>query len=271
MNKESISVLLLFTLPLLLFPSCMTSQQDIMAMNRQIQNLNLRLNKLSALREGQAEVVTEFDSVRQEVQRMLGSLEENERLIRHAIERDTIEQDALNARLAELEKKVTQLYQYMHPESLSQLQKQPQEKGTEKADAGVLPPTFEETPDSPENKLYETTLATYHEGRYSDAITGFEDFLKSYPKSNLADNAQFWIGEAYMALKKYEHAIQAYQEVVTKFPEGNKVPNAMLKQALAFNEINDPISAKALLKKIVKKYPASSEAEIAEAKLKTIK
>jgi len=265
LNKESISILLLFTLPLLLFPSCMASQQDILAMNRQIQNLNLRLNKLSALREGQAEVVTEFDSVKLEVQRVLGSLEEHERLIRHTIEKDTIEQDALNARLAELEKKVTQLHEYLHPESL------PQEKGTEKAGAGVLPPTPEEKPGSPENKLYETILAIYHEGRYSDAITGFEDFLKSYPKSNLADNAQFWIGEAYMASEKYGHAIQAYQEVVTKFPEGNKVPNAMLKQALAFNEINDPISAKALLKKIVKKYPASSEAEIAEAKLKTIK
>ena len=127
----------------------------IMAMNRQIQNLNLRLNKLSALRDGQAEVVTEFDSVKQEVQRLLGSLEENERLIRHAIERDTIEQDALNARLAELEKKVTQLHGYLHPESLPQPQKQPQGEGTEKAGAGILPLIPGEEPGSPENKLYE--------------------------------------------------------------------------------------------------------------------
>ena len=91
-----------------------------------------------------------------------------------------------------------------------------------------------------------------------------------YPKSDLADNAQFWIGECHMSLEQYEQAILAYQEVIKKHPKGNKVPNAMLRQAVAFAEIKDKTSAKLLLKKVIKEYPNSSEAQIARAKLKTL-
>ncbi len=74
-----------------------------------------------------------------------------------------------------------------------------------------------------------------------------------------------------MALKQYEQAILAYQEVITKYPKGNKVPNAMLRQAIAFLEINDKTSSKLLLQKVIKQFPGSSEAKIAQKKLKTIK
>jgi tol-pal system protein YbgF len=87
----------------------------------------------------------------------------------------------------------------------------------------------------------------------------------------LADNAQFWVGESFMALNQYEQAILAYQKVIKNYPKGNKVPNAMLRQALAFHEIKDDISAKLLLRKVVKNYPDTSEAKIAEAKLKSFK
>jgi tol-pal system protein YbgF len=124
---------------------------------------------------------------------------------------------------------------------------------------------------SPETELYESSLAQYREGKYEEALAGFESFLKKYPQNELADNAQFWTGECYMAMGKYEQAILAYQEVIKNYPKGNKVPNAMLRQALAFYEINDKISSSLLLKKIIKNYPDSTEAKIAEAKLKTIK
>ena len=132
-----------------------------------------------------------------------------------------------------------------------------------------MPPLV--TEEVPGNALYEKTLASYHEGKYKEAIAGFEAFLKQYPSSELADNAQFWIGESYMSRKDYDKAIVAFQDVIEKYPDGNKVPNALLKQALAFYEIKDTISCRAILKRIVKKFPDSSEAKIAEAKLKTIK
>jgi tol-pal system protein YbgF len=128
-----------------------------------------------------------------------------------------------------------------------------------------------EGPEPADLRSYDQSLELYREGKYEDAIDGFKAFLRKYPKSDRADNAQFWVAECYMHLKQYEQAILSYQEVIKKYPKGNKVPNALLRQAMAFLEIKDKTSARLLLKKIVKKYPRSSEAKIAKRKLATLK
>jgi tol-pal system protein YbgF len=162
-------------------------------------------------------------------------------------------------------------HQYLGLEPLAA--KQEQEKGSVEQErvgqeqAAVVT----EDPKSKELTLYDDSLASFKEGRYEAAMDGFESFLKRFPKSDRADNAQFWIGESYMALKQYEEAILEYQKVIKKYRKGNKVPNAMLRQAVAFLEIKDKMSSKLLLKKIIKNYPKSNEAKIAGQKLKALK
>lgn len=266
MRKDLIGKRVLFIFLLFLQPACIATQQDILALNRQIRTLNKELEDIKSVREKQAEAGAEIDSVRQELLRISGNQEENKHLIQHIIERDTSEQGVQNARLTKLEKTVVRLNNYLHLEP-------PENQIKPNETEGLLtptPPKKEENSDSPENSLYEITLSAYHEEKYEEAIAGFEDFLKSYPTSELADNAQFWIGESYMARKKYDQAIVAFQDVIEKYPTGNKVPNALLKQALAFYEIKDTISSRAILKKILKNYPDSNEAKIAKAKLETI-
>ena len=122
----------------------------------------------------------------------------------------------------------------------------------------------------PDQKLYDINMALYRGGKYEEAIVGFKNFIKKYPKSRLADNAAFWIGESYMSLKQYEKAILAFQKVIKKYPRGNKVPTARLKQSQAFYELNDKVSAKLLLRKLIKIYPKSNEAKIARSRLKSM-
>ena len=273
MRKDAICTPMLFLFSLLLLPSCVATQQDVLALNRQIQTLKKDVADMKSVREIQAETGAEMDSVKQEIQRVSGGQEENKNLIKHIIERDASEQEDQKARLLKLEKRIDQLSKYLDLEPQTSKNQNPT-----KETAAILPPKApepppvkEETPDTIGNALYEETLATYHEEKYKEAIAGFEAFLKQYPSSKLADNAQFWIGESYMSQKKYDQAIVAFQDVIEKYPDGNKVPNALLKQALAFNEIKDPISCRAILKRILKNFPDSAEARIAEAKLKTIK
>ena len=280
----------------ILIPACVTLQEDTRYLNDQIVALNNRVgrlentldvdtstdpdSKLKAIRESQAEIVSEFNKVKQEVQKLSGQLELNERLAKRTVERDTTEQDAikasladLNTRLVELEKDTKKIKEYLRlevPPGAAQegSVKGPSEAGKpSQATVAVVP---KEKPISPDKLLYDNTYAIYQEGRYDEALDGFRDFLKKYPDSGLADNAQFWIGECYMALKQYEKAILSYQEVIKNYPKGNKVANAMVRQALAFYEIKDKISARLLLKKVIKEYPNSNEAKIAETKLKTM-
>ncbi len=275
---------------ILFVSSCITTQEDFMYLNDQVVALNRRVSslqesmdknldsKLAAISNSQAESVAEINKIKDEIQTLTGRIEENDHLLRRAVEKDTTEVDLMKASLADLAERVAEvedetkkLTQYLGLELAVKKEKDisplPSPEA-EQSSAGPLTPSKE--PVSPEEKLYETTLDIYNKGEYEKAIAGFKDFLKKYPDSNLADNAQFWIGESYMSLKQYESAILAYQEVIKKYPKGNKIPNALLRQALAFYEIKDKISSRLLLKKIIKQYPDSSEAKIAEIRLKSL-
>jgi tol-pal system protein YbgF len=284
--NRAVKFLFLLFVPFFL-GSCITTQEDILYLNNQIVALNNKVTKmeerisgnLDSIHEHQAESVGEIDKVKGEVQEISGRVADNRELLRRAVERDTTEQDTMKAdlhdlsrRIAELEARIKQIYEYLGLEGTAL----EHEKGVLKppvtaGEPEKKPAVPEEKKVVPDSVFYDITLSAYKEGKYEEAATGFKNFTEKYPQSDLADNAQFWIGECYMALKQYEQAILAYQKVIKKYPKGNKVPNAMLRQALAFYEIKDKTSSQLLLKRIIKKYPGSSEAKIAKAKLKTMK
>jgi tol-pal system protein YbgF len=269
--EKLVGRMVLVVFPLLLVTACAT-RNDVHYLNSQISALDGRVNRLQ---ESVAEIGAELDKIRADMQRLSGRLDENEHVIKRAVERDTTEKDTLKTGLegiAGLKTRVRQLEAYLGLEPSGAPKGQYQEQSSPEGQGpGGQPQPPDEKVVSPEKRLYDLNLAIFQEGKYEEALDGFRNFQKKYPKSDLADNAQFWIGECYTALGEYERAILAYQEVIKKHPKGNKAPSAMLRQALAFNEINDKKSSRLILKKIVKQYPNSSEAKIARAKLKTIK
>ncbi len=119
-------------------------------------------------------------------------------------------------------------------------------------------------------ELYDRAYALYKQGKYEDAREAFRRFAERYPKSDLTDNAYFWIGETYYDQQQYEKAILAYDKVVQGFPNGDKVPSALLKQAFAFDAIGDPVDARILLKKLLREHPSSEQAAIARKKLEML-
>jgi len=268
---------------------------DLLYLNDQLLVLNKRVTKLQesidskidatnfkSINSNQADMRVELDQLKDAIQRLSGRVEDNEHLIKRTVERDLKDQDAIRAELAglvqlsprvkELEMLVGRQNEYL---DLEPPDIQEDQKGDIKAagqegaepDQGITG----EDPKSNELELYDRSLALFREERFEQAIDGFKSFLNQYPKSDRADNGQFWIGECLMALKQYEQAILAYQDVIKKYPKGNKVPNAMLRQAVAFLKIDDKTSSRLLLKKIIKQYPKSNEAKLAQTKLKTIK
>jgi tol-pal system protein YbgF len=247
---------------------------QVIALNRRVAKLEEGLDsKLSTVRTNQRE---EVDKMQGEMQKIYSRLEDNERVLKRTVERDLGEQDSLKKGVTDLTQKVTDLERMVKAQQ-EYLGLEPP-AAAEAKEGGIGPveprppgqpqpasPATTETPASKEVALY------YRDGKYEDAILGFKEFLKKYPKSDRADNAQFWVGESYMALKQYEQAILSFQEVIKRYPKGNKVPNALLRQSLAFLELKDKTSSKLLLRKIVKEYPRSNEAKIAAKKLETLK
>jgi tol-pal system protein YbgF len=117
---------------------------------------------------------------------------------------------------------------------------------------------------------YEKAYGVYQEHRYDEALTLFQDFLRQYPQHDLADNAQYWIGEIYYDLEDYANAILAFKEVVTRYAEDNKAPDALLKIGYAYVALDDPTHACIFIKRVIKNYPFSEAGSKARAKLKEL-
>ena len=235
--------------------------------------------QMQSIQDKQAEMGVEVDNLKRDTEALNARVEDNELMLKRTVERDLSTKDTAETKIDDLIQRINRLeaiakqqQQYLNLEEPALPEKKPKEVtspggGTAKAESQQ--PVVERPVD--EIGLYDYSLAAFREDQYEKAMDGFRQFLKSYPNSDRGDNAQFWIGECYMALKQYEQAILAYQKVIKDYPKGNKVANAMLRQAIAFLEIKDKTSATLLLKRIITKYPNSSEADIAKKKLDTIK
>ncbi|MCF8061096.1 MAG: tol-pal system protein YbgF [Deltaproteobacteria bacterium] len=274
----------------LLLSSCVYDQ-EMSYFNNQIVSLNRRVSsleesaggdlgsKLDTLQSSQARLQLEIDQIKTEVSELSGRTEDNEHLARRIVEQDLSDLDAMKARLEELTEKLDRMDRMVRRQQQYLGLEPPEEPApaeTSAPQARPAPPPAggpsapEEAMPSGEIELYEYALGLYREGDYKEAQKTFDSFLDQYPKSDRADNAHFWIGEAHMALEQYEQAILAFQKVIKDYPKGNKVANAMLRQAVAFLEIKDKTSARLLLKKIVKEYPGTNEAELAKKKLEAL-
>jgi tol-pal system protein YbgF len=129
-------------------------------------------------------------------------------------------------------------------------------------------PTAGQTP----QRLYDSANSDYTMGQYPLAIQGFEAFLKYYPKSDLADDAQFWIGQSYFNSEKWAEAAAAYARVISDYPGGNQVPNAYYKQGLAFEHIpGQTDAAKQSYQTVMDKFADSQAAILAKQRLEALK
>jgi tol-pal system protein YbgF len=114
---------------------------------------------------------------------------------------------------------------------------------------------------------YRDGMDLLRRGDNQGAIQKLREFLRKSPKSDLADDAQYWIGEAYYANKDYNRAILEFNEVLLRYPKADKVPAALLRQALAFAELGDKVDARLVLQKLVSEHGDAPEAERGRQKL----
>jgi len=139
------------------------------------------------------------------------------------------------------------------------------------AAAPVTPPAQLQLDPLLESRTYETALNQFKETNYAGAIAGFKGFLKAYPDSGLAPNAQYWVGYAYFALKDFKSALAQQQKLVMAYPGSAKVPDALLNIASNQVALNDLAGARKTLEEIVAKHPASNAATLAAKRLAALK
>jgi tol-pal system protein YbgF len=122
--------------------------------------------------------------------------------------------------------------------------------------------------DSGEDKTsYQTAFNLLKDGQYDRAIAAFQKFLVSYPDSSLADNAQYWLGEAYYVNKSYPEAEAAFQRVIDKYPQSRKLADALLKIGFCRYEQKQWQSAREVLGQVVARFTDTPAARLAQQRL----
>jgi tol-pal system protein YbgF len=131
------------------------------------------------------------------------------------------------------------------------------------------PPTREEQ--AAELKAYDVASNLFRRNDFAAAIDAFKKFLAAYPQSQLAPNAQYWIGISYANLKDPRNALTAQEQVVAKYPQSAKAPDALLAIAALQAEQGDPASARNTLEDIIARFPSSDAAGKARTRLATLR
>jgi tol-pal system protein YbgF len=134
------------------------------------------------------------------------------------------------------------------------------------------PPSFSAPPAGPgisisPQRLFDSAWADYTSGQWALCIDGFGSYLKSFPRSDAADDAQFYIGECQLLDGKHAEAVESYTRVLTNYPKGDKAPDAYYKRGVAFENLGQNDRARESYETLMKTFPESETARLARQRL----
>ncbi|PKK84689.1 MAG: tol-pal system protein YbgF [candidate division Zixibacteria bacterium HGW-Zixibacteria-1] len=119
-------------------------------------------------------------------------------------------------------------------------------------------------------ELYDESFINIRRGQYEGAIQGFTEYLKYCGTQDMADNARFWIGEAYYSMENYQAAIGEFRKLLKDYPNSEKQASAYYKMARSYEELGQKSDARATFQKLVDNFSGTLEAEQAKEKLKEL-
>jgi len=236
---------------------------EVKALQQRVDAIDARLVKIEvALQDNQQmlNLLKEVETLKSELAKLRGQAEVQVHQL------DTLGKRQ-NDLYADLDQRVADLAKAARPAPGDEAQ--PAASGTAVPAAAAGNPT----PLDPlvESRSYEAALAQFREAKYPAAIAGFNGFLKAYPDSTLASNAQYWVGYSYYAMKDYKTALAHQQKLLAVYPASNKVPDAMLNIATNQIELNDLAGARKTLEDLVARHPGTQAATLAARRLSTLK
>ena len=128
-------------------------------------------------------------------------------------------------------------------------------------------PTPAPMPNIGSRELYQQAYSDFARKNYDLSIQGFQDYLRQYRDTDLADNAQYWIGECLQAQSKYDDAVTAFNALLRDFPASDKIPDARYKKGVALEALGRKSQATLEYRFVVDRFPNSAAARLAREKL----
>ena len=133
--------------------------------------------------------------------------------------------------------------------------------------APSLPPVAPVGPGVSPQRLFETTRADYYNGQWDLCVSGFETYLKTFPRSELAHEAQFLIGECQYMEGNHQDAVSAYNQVIANYPRSSSAANAYFKRGRALEDLGQVDRARESYEGAMKNFPETDAARLAKQAL----
>ena len=232
----------------------------------EVQNVNVRIaEQTEQLLRSNATLVAKVDQIEERLQTTQGGVEQSTYRMDQLAQQVTKAQrdlDDVRALIALLQQQ----------QAAAPVPAVPSDAATE---TGTAPSSQVTVPAAPApsgdpNQIYQAAYRDYQKGNFDLAIEGFRDFLSVNKQADLADNAEYWIGESLFSQKKYREAIQQFDVVVSKYPRSDKVPGALLKKGYAYISIGERAQGVVQLQYVVHEHPSSQEASLARQRLRQL-
>ena len=248
--------------------------QQLMADIRMLQEqTQLLQNLLGQFNESLKAVNTRLDSQSEsnrkqaaDQQLAITNLTNDTRVIREKL-------DDNNVRIGNLSQEVDALRQSMQQLAARPVVTDPVDPGA----AGAVPPAggspASPAPGAPPamtaspRQVWDAAYADYTSGQYDLAVLGFEAYIRNFPKSDSADDAQVLICAAYLADKKYQKAVDACDTAIRSYPNGNAIPDAYFRKGLALADLRDMSGARVAWETVVRNFPDSDAGRLAKQRL----
>ena len=241
---------------------------DVRMLQEQAQQLALALVSLSdALKTVSADIEKQSDTARTifaDQKLLMDNMGADLRVIRER-------SDETNVRISSLDQEIealrTAIAEIPVAPSVSSIGLMPYDPFAPVGAAAPVSATLGVTPSiaglSP-RRMYDQAFADYGAGQYSLAVQGWEAFLRTFPASDLAPEAQFFVGESFQSAQKYAEAISAYNQVIKRYPNSNSAPDAYYKRGMAEEKMGDIDAARESWQTAVNGYPDSDAGRMAK-------
>ena len=226
--------------------------------NESIKAVNTRLDEqTNATRKASADQKLQMDN-------LAGDL----RIVREKVDDNNVRIASLTQEVEALRQMVQQAASAPRPSAPDQGNAPPSGTAPAAGTPPLVPPTNAGT--SP-TQLYEMALGDYTIGQWELAIQGFESYIRSFPRSTLADEAQVKIGICYDYLGQKQKALDAFDKAIRDYPGGKAIPTAYFRKGLALRDLRQPDKAREAFEYVVKTYPDSPEAGLSKQALDRLK
>jgi len=139
--------------------------------------------------------------------------------------------------------------------------------GAQPATQGQPPAPGTPPPGVSPQRMYELAWGDYVGAQYNLAISGFENYIRTYPRSEQAGDAQYFIGESYYQQGMFREAAAAFDRGIADYPNSKRVPDMYWKRGMAQNALGQTDRARESWEFVVRNFPNSDAGRLARQRL----